>query len=83
MNTGFHPAPAALHTPPFLGGMVVAFTVWSHAPDVPQPTPKTPPVLPEIPPDIEELEFPDTPTPPIEDPPPQPQPPQPIIGFVL
>ncbi|WP_157084855.1 hypothetical protein [Hydrogenophaga palleronii] len=50
---------------------------WAHTPGVPQPTPEVPPVPPEISPDIDEPEFPDTPTPPVQDPPPQPQP---IIG---
>lgn len=49
----------------------------AHTPGVPQPTPEIPPVPPEISPDINEPEFPDMPTPPVQDPPPQPQP---IIG---
>lgn len=55
----------------------LASAQWSHSPGVPQPTPQVPPVPPEISPDIDEPEFPDTPTPPVQDPPPQPQP---IIG---
>lgn len=72
MNTVFHAAHVALYSMPSHGGMARP-AVWDHVPNIP-------PGPPDIPPDIDEPEFPDTPVPPVQDPPPQPQP---IIGYAL